>query len=613
MSRVTPVNLITEMAGLGDSIAAFMVEPTLTRLEPQSVSGDPRHGADAVVADPLWMIGRQWQLGELLGEDAGTPVSVTVEHRELPVTAWAPGVRADGTDRDVTAAQADWRPWPSGAILDELVEHVVRPAGSTGLRWRARAGTVLVEMLVEAGAADAAELVVEACPLQLDTDEHDPEGRFDPDAELLMVALGDGVADGVTAFEQLSSGTPGWVSTANDPTGVAEVTAQWAAWMTGAAGAGGCWTTGRLEHRFFLRFGHGADAVVVRASAFGTGAARWHHFEWIRTASVTLPGDDALVAPERVTDVMLATPLRYPGMPADRYWQLEDGAVDVGALEAQPHDLARLCLAEFAMVSGDDWLVVPVDGRLGALNQVLSVTITDTFGDTVIVDEGRAERIGRGFRMFEVTNASGNETAHGVLLPPISATPLVGEPLEEVAFVRDETANMAWAVERIVTGRSGTPRPRAAEQADAGGPDADSGGSGSGGSESGGSGSGDSGDVDPNDLVYEFQAPVPRHWIPLVPTRVAPATVALRKGAMVDPDGEPVHAVSQLLAPTPLTFPDEEIPREGITVRTVPVVARRPDGSYARWVGHRISVGRGEGNSGFGNDSARPVGTAGRD
>ena len=146
---------------------------------------------------------------------------------------------------------------------------------------------------------------------------------------------------------------------------------------------------------------------------------------------------------------------------------------------------------------------------------------------------------------------------------------------------------MGWAVERVVPGRSGDPRPRAPEPRPRRPvPPAD---------------------LDPDDVMYELMVPVPRHWIPLVPIATAPGVVGLRKGAMLDDDGEPVPAASRLLEPTPLTFPSEEIPREGITVRAVPALARRPDGSYARWTGHRIQTGRGEGSSGFASDNARPA------
>jgi hypothetical protein len=579
---VQPVEMVSNKPLSGALAAIFVTEPELTRLEPQSVSGDPRHGADAVVADPLWMIGRQWQLGELLGEDVGSPVSVRVERRALPITAWAPAGRMDGTDEDVTNPQ--WRPWPNGAVLDELVEHVPRIGAERGLRWRAETGAQLGDLLREAGHDDAAGALLTAHQLTLPEDPTDPDGRFDPAAARLFVALEGAVPDGGEARDALEAGDPAWITGAADPDGARTVATNWLAWVSGAANAGGAWTTTRLEHRFLLRFGHGADAVVLQATRFGSGSARWHHFEWLPSEAVELEGDADLGAADTTADVMLATPLRYPGMPADRYWQLEEGSVDVSAIEAQPHDLARLCLAEFALASGDDWLVVPVDGKTGAVNQVGSVSVTTTFGDRIVIDEAGSDRRARGFRMFEVTSA-GDDALPGVVLPPVAATPLLGDTIEEIVFVRDETANMGWAVERVVPGRSGDPRPRSAEPPPPR-PVPPEG-------------------LDPNIVMYELQVPVPRHWIPLVPVRLGVGVAGLRKGAMIGDDGDPVVAAGVLLEPTPLTFPNEEIPREGIAVRAVPALARRADGSYARWTGHRIRTGRGEGSSGYASDDAR--------
>jgi hypothetical protein len=578
-----PVEMITNKSLPETLVAICTTPPALTRLEPQSVSGDPRPGAEARIADPLWLLARQWQLGELLGEDAATPVSVRVERRALPITAWAPA--ADVGETRAAVAGANWRPWPDGATLDELVEHVPRAAAENGVRWRAETGAQLAEMLREAGCADSEAALLEAHPLTLAEDAADPAGVLDPTAQRLFLALEGQVPDGAAARAALEAGDPDWVTQASRPADARTAAADWLTWVEGVPGAGGAWTTPRLEHDFLVRFGHGEHAAVLRARAFGGGAARWHHFEWVKDVDVQLEGDGELGPEDSVADVMLATPLRYPGMPADRYWQLEEGSVDVSAIEAQPHDLARLCLAEFALVSGDDWLVIPVDGKLGAINQIGSVEITTTFGETVAIEEDGANRRTRGFRMFEVTAADG-DSLPGVVLPPVAATPLIGDPVEEVAFIRDETANMAWAVERIVPGRSGDPRPRSAEQLPPRPEPPEH--------------------LDPNDVLYELQVPVPRNWIPLVPVRLAPGTIGLRKGAMLD-EGEAVQAESLLLEPTPLTFAPEEIPREGITVRAVRSLARRRDGTYARWTGHRISVGRGEGSSGYASDAAWPA------
>lgn len=169
---VSPVEMVAQESITGALAAIVTTPPAMTRLEPQSVSGDPRHGADAVLADALWMIGRQWQLGELLGEDVGSPVSVRVERRAVQVTAWAPIGRMDGTDRAVVTPV--WRPWPAGATLDELVEQVPRSGSERGLRWRAETGEQLADMLREAGHDDSADQLLDQHPLTLDPNPADP-------------------------------------------------------------------------------------------------------------------------------------------------------------------------------------------------------------------------------------------------------------------------------------------------------------------------------------------------------------------------------------------------------------------------------------------------------
>ena len=48
----------------------------------------------------------------------------------------------------------------------------------------------------------------------------------------------------------------------------------------------------------------------------------------------------------------MAAPVTFRGMPARRFWELENAAVDIGALTAGAEDLGRLLLREFALVYG---------------------------------------------------------------------------------------------------------------------------------------------------------------------------------------------------------------------------------------------------------------------
>ena len=61
-----------------------MSDPLYLILEPGRTDTD--EGLRARVADPVWFITRQWQLGELQGEDASTPVAVICAPQHVPLT-----------------------------------------------------------------------------------------------------------------------------------------------------------------------------------------------------------------------------------------------------------------------------------------------------------------------------------------------------------------------------------------------------------------------------------------------------------------------------------------------------------------------------------------------
>ena len=196
MARSTkPVSMVSEVskAQVIGRIAA--VPPALTRLEPQSVSGDPgARRRRAVVADPLWMIGRQWQLGELLGEDVGNPVSVrrgAAAHcrsrrgchrrhrrrrpprRRLAAVAGGGGARRAGRARATPGRRAR----PAVAGRDR------RPARRHAARRRPR------RRCRPAGRRLTRSTLAPTIPA-------DPDGVFDPARQVLLAALAGAVADG---------------------------------------------------------------------------------------------------------------------------------------------------------------------------------------------------------------------------------------------------------------------------------------------------------------------------------------------------------------------------------------------------------------------------------
>jgi hypothetical protein len=68
--------------------------PSITywnRLEPRARSSDLAGALAARVRDPAWFLARQWQLGELTGEDAGSPAYVRVAAAVATMVGWQAG------------------------------------------------------------------------------------------------------------------------------------------------------------------------------------------------------------------------------------------------------------------------------------------------------------------------------------------------------------------------------------------------------------------------------------------------------------------------------------------------------------------------------------------
>src|SRR6266498_4342582 len=88
---------------------------TWSRLEPLDQSTDLDASLSAPIADPLWLLHRQWQLGELEANDAGSPIAVTVTRAEAALS----GFRA-ADPRGTTGTRRAYD--PAAMPLEPLIE-----------------------------------------------------------------------------------------------------------------------------------------------------------------------------------------------------------------------------------------------------------------------------------------------------------------------------------------------------------------------------------------------------------------------------------------------------------------------------------------------------------
>jgi hypothetical protein len=535
-------------------------------------------GLAARIHDPLWLLARQWQFGEFDGEDAASPSHVEVAGASHIVDGWRP--RGAG----------DMRPFDRGREpLERLVEQepgrgpdpLLRRDG--GLRWRRALAGAGLERLQDTFAA--------VCPF--------PAEPLPPAAGSVAETVRRRVPDGAalaTLLGRLAAGDAAAVTALGlAPADVAKAVAlvpDWIAWWNARAPAAATapaahpetWNEERMEYGFELE---ASSLPSVRLVADGYTGGRLDWFALDATTVKDPPDARGSARPLHVTSV--PAPVRFGGMPAVRFWEMEDARFDPGSLDAGPIDLGRMMLVSFATVYGNDWFALPVRLPVASLTQVSGFAVFDVFGDRHELPPAITDV--DGFNLFGLTDRAappepGEErpTVPWFYLPPALVGGLESEPAERVLLLRDEMANLAWAVEAVVSDDDGTPRDRAAER--------------------------------PPPLAeplapgapprYRADARVPKHWYPMAPEQLADhESIRLRLvplsrdvTASLLPLGALLSTARSTTGPG-VVLHEEEVPRSGATVVRTYQLVRWHDGSAHRWIGRRKHIVGGEAASGL--------------
>ncbi len=538
------------------------------RIEAATIDPELDEGLAARIADPYWLLARQWQTGEFGGEDAANPLFMSISGRYLPLDRLRIGGRP--TDPQTTL----------DAPLEPVVEREPVRGGPAGARVAAELGQLLLNGLA------AAQIPIKwrtdlrtAHPVGLPADDGlDPEGRRR--LELLARLSLDGVAVAAALAPAASLSTlpelaaaPAAIRTRIDAVG--------RAWLPQALGVfseptgTGAWAPNRMEYRFAVGAASATKPIELSADGYGGGRLDWYHFTW--SAGPPLAADEPNLKTHDAE--LLPAPLRFRGMPASRFWEFENGDVYFGGIDAAPEDLARLAVAGYATLYGGDWYGIPIRLPAGTLAQISELVVVDDFGRSTTIPAA-AVRDGprRAFRFFEISGdpGPGSGVAPLLLIPPTVETTDAARPLEDVRFLRDESANLAWAVEQRIESSTGRPVDLGARI----GPGAPS--------------------PAPASDRWRFVVSTakPENWVPLVPVRIGDrGAIAFQRGRVATAGGTR-GARGRVLEPrTRLLINEEDIPREGARVVRRFESARGPDGRLHVWIGRRKGPGRGEGSS----------------
>lgn len=570
------------------------------RLEPRCRDDAMNEAVHARIYDPLWMLARQWQAAEFQGEDTGSPVAAHWRGDSAPITRYYAGpIRKDTS---ISAPRYDASTLPLEALVERQPLHGAAHQGS--LRLAVESGMHFLRMLeAQPMSRNYRADFLELYRLQPPTDAE----RAGADAETLsywklMASRALDARRVIAAFRDpagkrlpIPAALP---IAAGDKAEVEGVIDAWLAqhdslFALPQPGASDAWNAERLEYAFSIGGAPGGEETPLTAAEYAQGHLDWHSVDYDPEINLGAAADKAS---KPLVQAVMPAPVSFRGAPAQRFWELEDRAIDYGLVPAGPGDIPQLMLSEFASGYGNEWYVIPIDLDVGTLTKTRSLVITDSFGvQTLISPVNDPSKPATGWSMFELSGIQRKDTpplrprSNLLFLAPALLKTIDSRPLEEILFMRDEMANVAWAVEHIVQGGiENRLQPGAV-------PDAPQ-----------------TALTPPNALPqYRLATEVPVNWTPLLPQRVAdPPSLRLVRAAMLAADGSNVirRAQGELLnATVELKLFNEEIPREGAKVTRQFERTRWIGGRTLLWVGLRKQVGKGEGSSALRFDE---VGTA---
>ena len=567
-----------------------------TRLEPHPRDGSLQRSLQGQVRDPAWFLARQWQAGELEGDDAGSPVQAVLSVRSLPLTSYSPGLAG--------AAPQPYDP------LVPLEPHVERVPVTLGVRGSAQLGRY-AEQAIRAGvpAAQAVAAITAfrtAYPIAATVPAGAPE---DGAGRAMRASLAGRVVDGAAlaaAWVTAQAGgtpVPPLPPQAAEPAVAAALTglAAYRASLYSEPAGDAAWQSRRLDYAASMTSATSAGTVGLAIPDFQGGDLDWYSFSYTATAPppaaqaarAPAPAPDPPLPPEPAepsvrTFSFLPNHVTFRGMPPPRWWQFEDAASDYGSIQPAKTDLPSLLLMEFALTFGNDWFYVPVPTDAGTLSQVTTLVVTDTFGVRTVIGPGDDGT----WSMFKLSGPAGRSPF--LMMPPRCAATLDGAALEDVYFLRDDMAAMSWAVEHALQGPMDTPvdgaqlaQAFAAAYPEPPQPPQVPGGPAQ---------------------AYQLEQIPPANWIPMVPVVAPSGARYFRRGILVRPGYGDVHPGAALLQPgEPLFVADERIPREGTEVIRYFRRTRWTGGATVTWLAHRNGPGLGPSWSGLAFDLARPL------
>jgi len=586
------------------------------RLESRPRTENFDRALQAEIRDPLWMLSKQWQIGEFMGDDAGSPVGAKIQIATTRLNKYR-------------AADHPAKPFNNDVPLEATVEQ--RPIPYTfedeifSLDIRLMMGRQWIKMLQKTVGDQTTFFIQQGYGVTAPADPNDKQDAFilaHPKAWQKFAAAAGRRVDGYKIYEAIKGGTP--IGAGNpDQADIEALAPEFQKWVEAfflepEQPEENAWLPSRLEYQFSCSAPKKGEEKVYEAEEYYSGRLDWFNFSLNDSVAGLDVGEPVAENLEDSTiSSLIPTNIDFGGMPNTRWWTFEERKTYVGDIKPNTIDIGKLLFTEFALIYANDWFLIPHTVKAGTISDVEGLVVANVFGERIWVEPtgtGKDDDWEDRWTMFTI-DKKGKDLADadsGLLMLPTVPKIQEGPEMERFVMVRDEIANMVWGIEIDITLPSGK-RDKAAEAArelrtfykrllPAPQPQAD--------------------DDTIANIRYQIMNSVPENWIPFIPVhkdndkreiqlqrasmprliegdsdspeRVRPRTVLLREGLDVNPKkAYYIH--------------EEEVPRAGIAVSQSFQRTRWYGGKVFNWLGIRKKTGRGEGSSGLAYDQIRPV------
>ncbi len=427
-----------------------------SRAEGRPRTHDFDRALKAEVRDALWMLTKQWQMGEFKGDDAGSPVLAKAHVSTTALTKY----QANG--HPVQPFRQDM-PLETTAEQREIVfERDGRPISMDirllmGKRWLRLASAI----------PDLSSQYIRLYRFELPAKNRSSSDVYAHTGDWQQLAAVSGrCMDGHQLYAYLRSDPLHKASDGLEPalTGTNKTTIDnagdefklWAAsfYTQPTDPANDAWQPNQFEYRFACSAPAGEGEKVFTAEEYYSGHPDWYTFNAGSGALDDLETPEATDIRRTFTNSFIPATVQFAGMPNRRWWTFEDSKTGFGNIKPSVTDIAKLMLIEFALVYGNDWFMVPFTLPTGSIAVVEGLSVTNNFGERFWI-EVAGTNTGSSITDWSMFRLEGSDRNMGLLLAPTAVKVQEGNPLEEVCLIRDEMANMVWGIESSVPSVSG--------------------------------------------------------------------------------------------------------------------------------------------------------------